>query len=51
MISKDKKLAVIEELDSAAASYAKEVVGLLNEQMLSVIKIRKPDILDYFGFS
>ena len=48
MSKKDKRLVATEELDSAAASYAKEVVELLNEQMLSVIKIRKPEILDYY---
>ena len=37
-----------DELDSAAASYAKEIVELLNDQMRSVINIRKPDILDYY---
>ena len=39
---------VIEELDFAAAAYAKEVVGLLNDQMRSVIDIRKPEITDFY---
>ncbi|MBL1142751.1 MAG: phosphoenolpyruvate carboxylase [Proteobacteria bacterium] len=43
-----KQKAVVDELDSAAASYAKEIVGLLNEQMRKVIEIRKPEILDYY---
>lgn len=47
MITKQDQKAV-DELDSAAASYAKEIVGLLNDQMRKVINIRKPEILDYY---
>lgn len=43
-----KQQALIDELDSAAASYAKEIVGILNDQMRKVIEIRKPEILDYY---
>ena len=38
-----------DDLDSAAAAYAKEVVDLLKEQLASVIAIRKPDIEPYFA--
>ena len=48
MSTSAKQKAVIDELDSSAASYAKEVVGLLNDQIRKVIKIRKPEILDYY---
>ena len=47
-MSTQKELEVVDELDSAAATYAKEVVSLLNDQMRKVINIRKPEILDYY---
>ena len=48
MSTKEKQQAVADELDTAAASYAKEIVGILNDQMRNVIEIRKPEILDYY---
>ena len=39
---------VVDELDSAAAAYAKEIVELLNGQMRNVISIRNREILDYY---
>lgn len=48
MSKKSKKQAVVEEVDLAAAQYAKQIVELLNGQLLNVIKIRKPEILDYY---
>ncbi|MGB1800903.1 MAG: phosphoenolpyruvate carboxylase [Gammaproteobacteria bacterium] len=48
MKKNNKKLAIAAEIDSAAADYAKEVVELLNQQLLNVINIRKPEILDYY---
>ena len=36
-----------EQLDSAAANYASELVELLSTQLNKVIEIRKPDILPY----
>lgn len=40
---------VTDDLDAAAAAYAKEVVGILEEQLQSVIAIRKPDIEPYYS--
>lgn len=48
MSNKKDQQAVVDELDSSAASYAKEIVELLNEQMRKVIELRKPKILDYY---
>lgn len=39
---------VVDELDSAAAAYAKQLVELLNDRMHSVITIRNRKILDYY---
>lgn len=38
----------VEQLDAAAASYAREIVELLHEQMNAVIHLRKPEVLPYF---
>ena len=38
----------VEQLDAAAANYAREIVELLHEQMNAVIHLRKPEILPYF---
>lgn len=37
-----------DQFDTAAAAYASQVVALLNEQIRSVINIRKPEILPVF---
>ena len=38
----------VEQLDAAAASYAREIVELLHEQMNAVIHLRKPEVLPHF---
>jgi len=40
---------VTDKLDAAAASYAQQVVTLLQEQVSSVISLRKPEVLPYFS--
>lgn len=40
---------VIDRLDAAAATYAGQVVALLQEQISSVISLRKPEVLPYFS--
>lgn len=40
---------VTDKLDAAAASYAKQVVTLLQEQVSTVISQRKADVLPYFS--
>ncbi len=37
-----------QDIDSLSASYAKEVVDLLTEQLKNVIRLRQPDILPLF---
>ena len=38
----------VEQLDAAAASYAREIVELLHEQLNAVIHLRKPEVLPHF---
>lgn len=44
----DNTAITVDQVDAAAATYASKVVGLLNEQICSVISIRKPEILPVF---
>ncbi len=44
----EEPIPAVDQLDAAAANYAKEVVDLLNEQLCSVIATRKPAILPVF---
>ena len=37
-----------QDIDSLSASYAKEVVDLLTEQLKQVIQLRQPEILPLF---
>ena len=47
-VSEEPVLAA-DQLDAAAAKYTREIVALLNEQLCSVIAIRKPAILPVFN--
>ncbi len=49
MQGQKETIAGVNELDAAAAAYAKEVVELLNTQLSSIIDLRKPEITGNFS--